>query len=281
MKQIPLPKKFIVEEIVKDKKAKVIIEPCFTGYGLTVGNALRRALLSSLAGGAVTAVKIAGVKHEFSSMSDVSEDVVEIILNLKKLRIKVNTEEPTTLKLYAKGESEVTGANVQATSDAEVINKDLHIATLNDSDAIIDMELTVQRGIGYVPVEEQGRSKGDIGLILVDALYSPVISVGLAVEETRVGKKTDYDKIILEIETDGTISPEAAVMKSAEILTSQFAWIMEGGRKEVEEVDIEAPVKLAEKPEVAPAVEAVEESTEETQPEESKKKRGRPKKNDE
>ena len=248
MKHISLPKKFIVEETEKGKKAKVVIEPCFPGYGLTLGNALRRVLLSSLPGGAVTAMKINGVGHEFSAIDNVSEDVVEIMLNLKLIRVKVHTDEPVVLKISKKGEGKVTGADVEHSSDAEIINKDQVIATLNSKDAKLDMEITVANGIGYVPSEEQGNSKekGEIGVILIDSIFTPVLNVGLNIEATRVGQKVDYDKIVLDIETDGSVSPEEAVQKAAEILANQFSWIMEGGRVEMEEVDLEAPVEVSE-----------------------------------
>lgn len=288
MKHISLPKKFIVEEEEKGKKAKVIIEPCFPGYGLTLGNALRRVLLSSLPGGAVTAVKIKGVQHEFSTIDNVSEDVVNIVLNLKKLRIKVHADEPVTLKLKAKGEKEVTGADIEASSDAEVINKNQVIATLNDKNSELEMDITVAKGIGYVPVEEreESKEKGEIGLMLVDSIFTPVVNVGVEVGATRVGQKVDYDKLILNIETDGTIDPESAIQKAAEILVNQFSWLMEGGREEIAEVDVEAPVIMPEKPQEE-LIEALkkevreseeEEIADEPEGEDKPKKRGRPKK---
>jgi DNA-directed RNA polymerase subunit alpha len=275
MKHISLPKKFIVEEEEKGKKGKVIIEPCFPGYGMTLGNALRRVLLSSLPGGAVTAAKIEGVQHEFSTIDNVSEDIVEVMLNLKQLRVKVHIDEPVVLKISKKGEGKVTAGDIETSSDAEIINKDQIIATLNSKDAKFDMEITVAKGIGYVPSEEQkdSKEKGEIGVVLVDSIFTPVVNVGLDVEATRVGQKVDYDKIVLDVETDGTITPEEAVQKAAEILASQFSWIMEGGRVEMEEVDIEAPVEVPEKEEVeeeveeAPVVEEAETKEEEVEAE--------------
>jgi len=285
MKTISLPKKFIVEDKVKGKSAQVIIEPCFPGYGLTLGNALRRALLSSLPGGAVTAVKIKGVKHEFSSLDNVADDVLEIVLNLKKIRVKVFTDEPVNLKLSVQKLGPVTAGDIEPSSDVEIVNRDLVITKLTDDRKELDMDITVAKGIGYVTVEEQGQNKGEIGLILVDSIFTPVLNVGLSIEATRVGQKTDYDKIILEIETDGTISPEEAVKKAAEILTNQFSWIMEGGSQELEEVDIEAPIILPEKEveETAVASESVEpvlaeETAVEAVVEDKPKKRGRPRK---
>lgn len=287
MKHIPLPNKFLVEESEKGKKAKIIIEPCYPGYGLTLGNALRRTLLSSLPGGAVTAVKIEGVQHEFSAIENVSEDVVEIILNLKKLRIKVHSEEPVTLTLKASGEKKVTAADIESTTDAEIINQDLVIATLNSKDAKLNMTLVVAKNIGYVTTEERDKKEQEeIGMILVDSIFTPVLNVGLKVEATRVGQKTDYDRIVLDIETDGTISPEEAVKKSAEILVNQFSWMLLGEREELKPVELEAPVVV---PETVEAEEVKEKKEEEEKKEEVEaeaeegdedkpKKRGRPKK---
>ena len=280
MKHIPLPQKFTVNESDKGKKAQVVIEPVFPGYGLTLGNALRRVILSSLPGGAITAVKIAGVSHEFSAMENVSDDVVDIILDLKKLRFKVNTDEPVILHLKTSGEKKVTGADIEANSDAECINKDFVITSLNDKDAKMDMELTVMKGVGYSPVEEREENdQNEIGKIAVDAIFTPVVNVGLSVEATRVGQKTDYDKIVLDIETDGTISPEESVQKAAEILVNQFSWIIAGERAEIEPVELEAPVEIPaevqEESEAEEKIEEIEEAEEET------KKRGRPKKEEE
>lgn len=286
MKHISLPKKFIVEEADKGKKAKVVIEPCFPGYGLTLGNALRRVLLSSLPGGAVTAVKIKGVQHEFSTIDNVTEDVVNIILNLKKLRVKMHTDEPVVLKLKAKGEKAVTGADIEPSADAEIINKNEIIANLNDNDGELEMDITVAKGIGYVPVEEreENKEKGEIGLILVDSIFTPVLNVGLEVGTARVGQKVDYDKIILDIETDGTIDPETAVQKASEILVNQFSWLMEGGREDISEVDLEAPVQIPEPTETEAIVEEEKEAEKieetEAEAEQKPKKRGRPKKSE-
>lgn len=287
MKTISLPKKFTVEETVKGKKAKVTIEPCFPGYGMTLGNALRRVMLSSLPGGAVTAAKIKGVKHEFSTMDNVSNDVLDILLNLKKLRLKVYSDEPVTLKLKADGLKKVTAADIEASVDAEVVNKDLVIAEMTADNANLEMELVVAKGIGYVPSEDREKEKGEIGMIYLDSIFTPVISVGFAVEATRVGQKTDYDKIIFDIETDGTIIPEEAVKKAAEILTNQFSWIMEGGQREMEEINIEEPVATVEKPlsemaEIEPEAASAEADDSEDDGEEAEKpkKRGRPKKSE-
>lgn len=286
MKHIPLPKKFTVEESVAGKKAKVVIEPCFPGYGLTLGNALRRAMLSSLPGGAITSAKIKGVKHEFSTIENVPDDVLEIVLNLKTLRFKVYSDEPVTLHLKTSGKGEVTGADIENSVDAEVVNKEAVITTLTDDKANLEMELNVSKGIGYVTAEEQLSGKGEIGHILLDSIFTPVINVGLSVEATRVGQKTDYDRLVLDVETDGTISPEDAVKKASEILNNQFTWIMEGGSREVEEVNIEEPVAVPERAEednsevVSSSTEETENESAEEEGEEKPKKRGRPKKSE-
>lgn len=286
MKHIPLPKKFTVEESIAGKKAKVVIEPCFPGYGLTLGNALRRAMLSSLPGGAITSAKIKGVKHEFSTIENVPDDVLEIVLNLKTLRFKVYSDEPVTLHLKASGKGEVTGADIENSVDAEVVNKEAVITTLTDDKANLEMELNVSKGIGYVTAEEQLSGKGEIGHILLDSIFTPVINVGLSVEATRVGQKTDYDRLVLDVETDGTISPEDAVKKASEILNNQFTWIMEGGSREVEEVNIEEPVAVPERAEednsevVSSSTEETENESAEEEGEEKPKKRGRPKKSE-
>jgi len=290
MKYIPLPKKFTVEEQIPGKQAKIIIEPCYPGYGLTLGNALRRAMLSSLPGGAITSVKIKGVKHEFSTIENVPDDVLEIILNLKTLRFKVYSDELVVLHLKASGKGDVTGANIENSIDAEVVNKDTIITTLTDEKATLEMELYVSKGIGYVTAEEQQTGKGEIGHILLDSIFTPVINVGLSVEATRVGQKTDYDRLILNVETDGTISPEEAVRKAAEILNNQFTWIMEGGTKEIAEVNIEKPLIIENRENLSVESFLEENNNEETitdneinvnsdDAEENKpKKRGRPKK---
>jgi len=281
MKHIPLPKKFISEETVAGKKSKIVIEPCFPGYGLTLGNALRRVILSSLPGGAATSIKIKGVKHEFSTLENVPEDALEMILNIKTLRFKVYSDEPVTLHLKANGKKKVTGADIENSLDAEVVNKEAVIASLTDDQASMEMEITVAKGIGYVTAEEQSSGKGEIGHMLTDSIFTPVINVGLSVEATRVGQKTDYDKLILDVETDGTISPEDAVKKAAEILSNQFSWVMEGGSRDVEPINIEEPVILPEKEEET-AEETVDgevaENVEEEVTEDKPKKRGRPKK---
>jgi DNA-directed RNA polymerase subunit alpha len=196
----------------------LVVEPCAQGYGTTLGNALRRVLLSSLSGAAVIAVRIKGVDHEFSTASHVKEDILEIILNLKLLRAKVFSDEPVKLSLSVKGERAVVASDFSKDALVEIVNPDLHIATLTDSSASFDMEVWIGKGRGYRPTEERVKEKLELGTIAVDALYSPIVNVSYKVEATRVGDKTDYDKLVLKVETDGTLDPVDAVNQAVGIL---------------------------------------------------------------
>jgi DNA-directed RNA polymerase subunit alpha len=201
--------------------ATVVAEPLERGFGLTLGNALRRVLLSSLQGAAVTAVQIEGILHEFSSIPGVREDVTDIILNIKALAIRMQGEGPKRISLKANGPGEVTAGMIETVADIEILNPDLVICTL-DNAAKISMELTVETGKGYVPASQNRPEDAPIGLIPVDALYSPVRKVAYKVENTRVGQVTDYDKLSMDLETDGTVSPDDAVALAARILQDQL-----------------------------------------------------------
>lgn len=204
-------------------RATIAIEPLYSGYGMTLGNSLRRVILSSLGGAAVTAVKIDNVAHEFSTIDGVKEDVVEIILNLKKLRFRVYSDEPQYIILTKKGKGGVTAADIKTNSDIEIVNTDQHIATIDNDKTQIGMEIKVEKGRGYIPVEARENEKLEVGMIAVDALYSPVRRVRYNVENTRVGQVTDLDRLVLEVETDGSISPMDAVTQAAEILVRHFS----------------------------------------------------------
>ncbi len=203
------------------KKAKIVVEPLERGFGLTLGNALRRVLLSSLQGGAVTAIKINGVLHEFSVIPGVREDVTDIVLNIKCLAVAVNGEGPKTMTLKAEGPCEVTAAMIDTGHDVEIKNPELVICNL-DAGAKINMELTVNTGKGYVPAAMNKSPDAPIGVIPVDAIYSPVRKVSYKVENTRVGQVTDYDKLTMVVETNGVVTPEDAVAYAARILQDQL-----------------------------------------------------------
>ncbi len=211
------------------------IEALYPGYGVTVGNSLRRVLLSSLEGAAITQVKIKGVSHEFSTIPGVKEDVLSILLNLKQVRCRLFSEEPQKALLKVKGEKSVTVQNFQAPSQAELINKDLHIATLTSSSAELEMEILIEKGIGYVPVEARKKEKQEIGVVFLDAIFSPVQRVSFKVDHMRVGDRTDFDRLLLEVETDGTMSPAKALWLASDILLKQFEIISRGIEKEAAE----------------------------------------------
>lgn len=201
--------------------ATVVAEPLERGFGITLGNALRRVLLSSLQGAAVTSIQIDGILHEFSSVPGVREDVTEIILNIKELAIRLDSEGPVRLVLKATGPGEVTAGQIQCPAGVEILNPSLVLCTL-DKDAALSMEMKVDSGKGYVPAAQNRPEDAPIGLIPIDALYSPVRKVSYRIENSRVGQVTDYDKLSLDLETDGTVSPEDAVALAARILQDQL-----------------------------------------------------------
>lgn len=225
MESIFLPSKMYFTPGEKPHEMLLTIEPLHHGYGTTIGNALRRVLLSSLPGAAVTAMKVKGAQHEFSALNGVKEDVLDIMLNLKKLRMKVHSEEPVILKLSVKKEGEVTAADIEANADVEIVNPELVIATVTDKSAGLDMEITVSRGRGFLPTEEREEAPTEIGVIAIDAMFSPVRTVGLKVENTRVGEITNYDKVLMTIVTDGSITPQEAVEQATKILLNHFTWV--------------------------------------------------------
>lgn len=203
------------------RKAQIVAEPLERGFGMTLGNGLRRVLLSSLQGGAITNVQIEGVLHEFSSIQGVREDVTDIVLNLKKIPIRMTGMVQKRLRLSATGPGEVTAAQIAEVADVEIVDKSIVICTL-DEGANLNMELTVESGKGYVPAERNRPEDAGIGLIPIDAIFSPVRKVSFKVENTREGQVLNYDKLIMEIETDGTVTPEDAVAYAARILQDQL-----------------------------------------------------------
>ena len=237
-----------IKVVSKDGNKGVFeISPLTAGYGATIANPLRRVLLSSLEGAAITSVKIKGVDHEFTSMPGVLEDLIEVIQNVKKIRFKLHGDGPVKLTLQAKGDGEVKAGDIKLTSDVELINEDQHIVTLTDKKAEFSMELDVEKGVGYVPVEQRQKEKLAIGVISVDAIFSPVKLVNFKVENTRVGQKIDYNKITMEVETDGSIQPEEAMKRAAEILVDHFKLVSEIDVPEEKKVKKEKPVKATAK----------------------------------
>lgn len=226
-------------EILEDGATygKFVVEPLEQGFGYTIGNALRRALLASIPGAAITSVKIDGVLHEFSTIPGVKEDTTELILNLRELFVKMeldgaeDVEEPRVIRLDVHGPGEVTGADLQTPSEVEIVNPEVHIATLNDETATLRAELTVERGKGYVLPEKQENIKQSIGVIPVGAVFAPVRKVSYTVDPTRVGHKTDYDRLVIEVTTNGTVMPSDAVSDAAKILDKQLRLFFDFARK--------------------------------------------------
>jgi DNA-directed RNA polymerase subunit alpha len=204
-----------------DVSATFVIEPLHTGYGMTLGNSLRRVLLSSIAGAAITSFKVEGVSHEFTTVKGVKEDVVEIMLNLKRLRFRVFSDEPQTIRLEHKGKGAVTAKDIKVNADVEVVNPDQHIATLDDDKSSLIIDMIVEVGRGYRTIEE-GASRKPSDMIALDAIFSPVLRVRYKVEDTRVGQITDLDKLSITIDTDGSISPKDAFEEAAAILINQY-----------------------------------------------------------
>lgn len=220
--EIEKPKITVAEINEEEKYGRFVVEPLERGYGTTLGNSLRRILLSSLPGYAVTSIKIDSVLHEFSTIPGVVEDTTEIILNLKELRVKLEGESPKVVRLEVHGAKEVKAKDIQVPSDVEILNPEHHIATVGDDGHLV-MEITLDKGRGYVSAEKNKRPDDVIGVIPVDSIFTPVKKVNYVVEHTRVGQFTDYDRLVLEIWTDGSIDPVEALSLSAKILSAHLA----------------------------------------------------------
>lgn len=240
-----------------DNKGVFEIGGLYAGYGLTVGNALRRVLFSSIPGAAITKIKVKGVNHEFSTIPGVVEDIVELILNLKKIRFRLHTSESQVLTLKKKGEGKVTAADIETNAQVEIVTSKAQIATLSSKNAELDIELTIEKGLGYMPVDARGGEKLPIGVIALDALFSPVTKVNFTVENMRVGERTDYNRLQFSIETDGSISPSAALRKASNILQDHFAKISQIEVRGVESAEkVQEPKKESRKKKAAKTEEA-------------------------
>lgn len=263
MQNIALAKKIEFKPGKDQNEGLIIVEPLYPGYGMTLGNSLRRVLLSSLPGAAVVGVKIKGVSHEFMAMPNVKEDVLEIILNLKQLRLKVHSEEEVRLELHVKGAKKITAADIEKNSAVQIANPELFLAETTSADANLDLEIFINEGRGYRMVEGSKKDGRDIGYIEIDSIFSPVLIVSIDVENTRVGKMTNWDKLVLNLKTDGTISPMEAFEQSVKILVDQFSILLPGvieQNKEAEMIE-DAPVEE----------EAIEEEVAEEKPAKKKK----------
>lgn len=248
-------------KVVLSKESKGIfeIEALYPGYGFTVGNSLRRVLLSSLQGAAIVEVKIKGVSHEFSTLPGVKEDILGILLNLKQVRFRVFGEGPFSATLSVKGAKEVKAGDFKSPSQIEIVNKDAAIAHLTDKSAELDVEVQIAKGVGYEAADARKKGKEEIGSIALDAIYTPIRKVSYRVEQMRVGDRTDFDRLILEIETDGTMNPESALKQATAILVKQFEIAGEGLKEE--EIRPKEAAKPKAKKASAPKKAAVKKST--------------------
>ena len=266
MENLLLPSK--VEFLPGDSpnKGSVVIAPCYYGYGTTLGNTLRRVLLSSLPGAAAEALKIKGVQHEFSSMDGLKEDVVNIILNLKQLAVKVFIDEPVTLHLSKKGPGDVTAADFEKNANVEIVSQDLKLATLT-TNKTFEMDVVVGKGRGFKPAEEKDKKGYDLGTIVIDSIYTPIKDVGYGVEYTRVGDITNYEKLTLNIETNGTMSPSEAVRQATQLIMDHFTIVL-GSANETSSAEATIAAQVLEKEE---AEEAASEEKKEKKEKKAKK----------
>ncbi len=262
MENIALPKKVDFRAGENDNEGTIVVEPLFPGYGMTLGNSLRRVLLSSLPGAAVVGVKIKGASHEFMTLPGIQEDILEIMLNIKQLHLRIHGDDEVRLELKVKGKQAVTAAEITKNSQVEIKNPELLLATLTDEKATLEVEIIARPGRGYRLSEGAKRENNELGYIEIDSIFSPVLSVSLDVENTRVGKMTNWDQLLITLKTDGTLSPMEAFNQAAQILVDQFSALLPHAHEpapaieeEVEVADLNteeeaeaAPVEDAEKP---------------------------------
>jgi len=242
--QIALPKKISYQKGTEANHGEIIIEPCFPGYGITLGNSVRRVLLSSLQGAAPIGIKIKGVDHEFMSLPHLKEDILEFILNLKQLKLKVYTDEKLKLELKIHGKKEIKASDITANSEVEILNPELVLGHITDMAGSLEAEILVCKGLGYETIESRENKEKEIGYIEMDSLFSPVLAVGIKVENVRVGKMTNWDKLILDVKTDGTMTPEEAFNQSVDILMEQFGALQQNKKADKEEsVEVEAEIE--------------------------------------
>lgn len=263
MENIALAKKISYHPGETNNRGEVIIEPCFPGYGITLSNSLRRVLLSSLAGAAPVGIVIEGVSHEFMTLPHLKEDILEFILNVKQLRLKMFTDEPVILNLEVHGKKTIKASDIEKNPLVEIANPDLELGSITDMAGKLKAQIYVEKGMGYVTIESREKKQNIVNYIEMDSIFTPVISVGIKIENVRVGKMTNWDKIVLDIKTDGTIEPKDAFNESVKILINQFK-ALNPDFKEEEKAAPEEEIKESE--DVAEEEVAVE-----------KKRRGRPK----
>ncbi|MEA1963135.1 MAG: DNA-directed RNA polymerase subunit alpha [Patescibacteria group bacterium] len=274
MENIALPKSIKFNKGKSDNDAQITVEPCFPGYGITLGNSIRRVLLSSLPGAAPVGIVIEGVSHEFMTLPHLKEDVLEFILNVKQLRLKMHTDETVILNLDVHGKKRIKASDIEANPEVEIVNPDLELAAITDMAGKINAKIYAQKGMGYVTIESREEKQDIINYIEMDSIFSPIVSVGIKIDNVRVGKMTNWEKLVFDLKTDGTITPKEAFNSSVEILIKQFSALMpkESIKKEI----IKDKNKNIEENKEEKEVKKIKAKEEE--PKEKKKKRGRPKK---
>jgi DNA-directed RNA polymerase subunit alpha len=235
MQTVALPQKIEHQKGTKPNQSQITIEPCYPGYGITLGNSLRRVLLSSLLGAAPVGVKIKGVDHEFTTIPHFREDVLELIMNIKQLKLKIFSDEVVKLELDVHGEKEVKASDIKKNSLVEIANPDLVLGHITDMSGSLQAEIFVSQGMGYETIENREKEEREIGYIEMDSIFSPVMSAGIKVESVRVGKMTNWDRLILDITTDGTISPKVAFEQAVKILIEQYNALLPDSQKAKEE----------------------------------------------
>ena len=270
MQKIANPKKINFETLDNPNEGIITIEPLFPGYGMTLGNSLRRVLLSSLPGAAVTSVKIKGASHEFMSLPHIKEDVLEILLNFKQLRMKMFTEEDVRLELKVSGKKIVTAADISKDSSLEIKNPDLVLATITDAKGSLEVEINISSGRGYKMTEGSSKENKEVGFLEIDSIFSPVTLVSINVDNARVGKMTNWDKLSLNVKTDGTLSPEEAFNEAVKILVDQYQAFMPGA---LEAKELEKEQKKTEQVETGSKGEELVDEKEDEVVEEDKKKK--------
>mgnify|MGYP001806364837 CR=1 FL=1 len=244
MENIALPKKVDFLAGKNDNEGVIVVEPLYPGYGMTLGNSLRRVLLSSLPGAAVIGVKIKGASHEFMTLPGIQEDILEIMLNIKQLRLKIHGDEEVRLELKIKGKQSVTAADITKNSQVEIKNPELVLATLTEDKASLEVEIVARSGRGYRLSEGAKRENNELGYIEIDSIFSPVLAVSLDVENTRVGKMTNWDKLLIDLKTDGTLSPLEAFNQAAQILVDQFSALLPHAHEPAPAIEEETATEL-------------------------------------
>ena len=276
MENIALPKNIKFNKGKSDNEAQITVEPCFPGYGITLGNSIRRVLLSSLPGAAPIGIVIEGTSHEFTALPHLKEDILEFILNVKQLRLKMHTDETVILNLEVHGKKVIKASDIEVNSEVEIVNPDLELGSITDMAGKMSAKIYVKKGMGYVAIESREEKQDIVNYIEMDSIFSPIVSTGIKIENVRVGKITNWEKLILDLKTDGTITPKEAFERSVEILIKQLLALMPNeGAKNILSKD-----KTADTEEETEKKEEVEkkEDVEEHEVKEKKKKRGRPKK---